>query len=144
MLLGHHFFFLSCSLVFLPFILSHQLAFFFVYVVKFWKSIIPYFYESKVLSRSCCTKMFLNNFYLMVCSRRITSNTLALVFNLIKEDTNWNSTSALIFTSSGDFILMDEKIEKRLCLVNMFISVSKRHIQTELFGKTDDWRQIYK
>lgn len=91
MLLGHHFFFLSCCLAFLPFILSHQLAFFFICVVKFWNSSIPYFYKSKVLSRSSCTKMFLNNFYLMVCSRRITSNTPALVFNLTKENTNWNS-----------------------------------------------------
>ena len=59
----------------------------------------------------------------MVCSRRITSNTPALVFNLTKKKYKLKFYSAMIFTSSGDFILMDEKIEKRLCLVNMFISL---------------------
>ena len=34
---------------------------------------------------SCCTKMFLNYFYLIACSRRVVNNKSVLVFSVTKE-----------------------------------------------------------
>ena len=55
--------------------------------------------------------MFLNYFYLIACSRRIANNTSVLVFNLMKENRNWNSV--MVFTLPADFILANKEFEKK-------------------------------